>query len=245
MKFSEIITKSLGASIFLALVIFAFSFEVDAQERDRVVPPSKTTNKDNKTRPTTQIPASPRSGRQVLTNEIEVKESPQSLVRKTSQSQIRTVSKAPTSKPTARRSIAYSATAQSMMFNSIRKKIGIPYRLGTQGPNRYDCSGFVWKVFQEAGMPFTRTSAREFWRTFEPVYGDDRFEFGTLVFFNRLGHVGIVVNEEGFYHASSSKGVTYSKFAGYWSKRIVGYRRIPVANFGWDNNFEDEDPDNN
>jgi hypothetical protein len=60
-----------------------------------------------------------------------------------------------------------------------------------------------------------------------------------------LGHVGIVVNEEGFYHASSSKGVTYSKFAGYWSKRIVGYRRIPGANLGWDNNFEDEDPDNN
>ena len=39
--------------------------------------------------------------------------------------------------------------------------------------------------------------------------------------------VGIVADENGFYHASSSKGITYSPFKGYWEKRIVGYRRIP------------------
>ena len=79
----------------------------------------------------------------------------------------------------------------------------------------------------------TRTSARVYWKEFEPVKGDERFEFGTLVFFNRLGHVGIVVDEKGFYHASTSKGVTYSKFAGYWSRRIVGYRRVPIAAPKW------------
>lgn len=76
------------------------------------------------------------------------------------------------------------------------------------------------------------------WKVFTPVYGKDRFEFGTLVFLNRLGHVGIVADENGFYHASSSKGITYSKFAGYWSKRIVGYRRVPFSRYSFENSFE-------
>jgi peptidoglycan endopeptidase LytE len=110
---------------------------------------------------------------------------------------------------------------------SIQAKVGIPYLLGTEGPNRYDCSGFIWKVFQEAGINFDRTSARAMWDEFEPVEGNDRYKFGTLVFLNKLGHIGIVVDENGFYHASSSKGITYSPFKGYWEKRIVGFRRIP------------------
>jgi len=60
----------------------------------------------------------------------------------------------------------------------------------------------------------------------EEVYGDDRFKFGTLVFLNGLGHMGIVADENGFYHASSSKGITYSPFKGYWSSRIVGFRKL-------------------
>jgi hypothetical protein len=67
------------------------------------------------------------------------------------------------------------------------------------------------------------------WAESEPVYGDDRFKFGTLVFFNSLGHIGIVADENGFYQASSSKGITWSPFAGYWSGRIVGYRRLNAA----------------
>jgi len=67
----------------------------------------------------------------------------------------------------------------------------------------------------------------------EPVTGDERFKFGTLVFMNGLGHMGIVADENGFYHASSSKGITYSTFKGYWENRITGFRRltasVPVA----------------
>jgi cell wall-associated NlpC family hydrolase len=109
--------------------------------------------------------------------------------------------------------------------NSINSKIGIPYRYGSTGPNRYDCSGFVWAVFSESGMviPLERT---EPWSASIPVDGDDRYKFGTLVFLNRLGHIGIVADENGFYHASSSKGITYSPFKGYWEKRIVGFRRM-------------------
>ena len=115
----------------------------------------------------------------------------------------------------------------SKLLQGIQSRWGIPYRLGSTGPNRYDCSGFVWSVFNDAGIYFERSSARTYWSEFEPVDGDERYRFGTLVFFNKLGHVGIVTDENGFYHASSSKGITYSPFKGYWEKRIVGYRRIP------------------
>jgi cell wall-associated NlpC family hydrolase len=247
MKFSALISKHLSTSIIFAIAFILFSSDINAQDRERVIkkPP---VSQERQIRPTTQIPVSPNSSKPSLTNEIVVtkKETPQSLIRKTSQSQIRTRPKAENSEARntissiAVKSNAYSAVTRAMMMNSIRNKYGIRYRLGTQGPNAYDCSGFIWKVFYESGIRFTRTSAREFWRTFEPVYGDDRFEFGTLVFFNRLGHVGIVADRNGFYHASSSKGVTYSKFEGYWAKRIVGFRRIPLSDYSLENMINEE-----
>ncbi len=232
MKFSAI-KSPVSLSLFFIIAILSFSNTINAQDRERVVTRDSDNQTDEqRTRPTTRIPSN--SNRTTLTNEIVVKkrETPQDLVRKTSQS-TPTSDKVNSDKKTinknnpANRSF-YSATTRALMMRSIQNKIGIRYRLGTQGPYNYDCSGFVWKVFQESGISFTRTSARQFWHTFEPVSGDERFQFGTLVFFNRLGHVGIVADSEGFYHASSSKGVTYSKFAGYWEKRIVGYRRIPL-----------------
>lgn len=121
---------------------------------------------------------------------------------------------------------AYNSSQSAGMMRGIQSRLGIPYRYGATGPNRYDCSGFVWAVFQDAGIDFERTSARSLWAASEPVTGDERYKFGTLVFLNRLGHIGIVADENGFFHASSSKGITYSTFKGYWENRIVGFRRL-------------------
>lgn len=118
---------------------------------------------------------------------------------------------------------------ERQMLAAIGERIGTPYRMGATGPNRYDCSGFVWSVFQEAGIDFERSSARSLWQWFAPAVEGEKFKFGTLVFFNNLNHVGIVADENGFFHASSSKGVVYSRFGEYWSKRITGFRRVPLA----------------
>ena len=115
------------------------------------------------------------------------------------------------------------------MLTAIEERLGTPYRMGTEGPNRFDCSGFVWSVFQQAGVSFERTSVRNFWHEFAPPTEDEKYKFGTLVFFNNLHHVGIVVDQNGFYHASTSRGVVYSRFDDYWTKRINGFRRVPLA----------------
>ena len=118
---------------------------------------------------------------------------------------------------------------ESSMLAAIEQRLGVPYRLGATGPNRYDCSGFVWSVFQQAGVGFERSTARSLWQGFTPPTDGEKFKFGTLVFFNNLHHVGIVVDENGFYHASTSRGVVYSRFDDYWTKRISGFRRVPMA----------------
>ena len=118
---------------------------------------------------------------------------------------------------------------EQTMLAAIEERLGTPYRMGTEGPYRYDCSGFVWSVFQQAGVAFERTSARTLWNDFAPPTAEEKYKFGTLVFFNNLRHVGIVVDENGFYHASTSRGVVYSRFDEYWTKRLSGFRRVPLA----------------
>ncbi len=204
----------------LIVAFFAVSGTLAQESRPRVVRSgdSRPTSNPTVNRPVVTVQ---NTSRPVLTNDVNVQPAQaQPLVKKTGSTR-------PLIEASATKSV-YTGGVVSNMLQSIKNKYGIPYRLGTTGPNRYDCSGFVWSVFNEAGVYFDRSSARSYWAQFEPVSGDERFKFGTLVFFNKLGHVGIVADENGFYHASSSKGITYSRFAGYWEKRIVGFRRVPV-----------------
>jgi len=122
--------------------------------------------------------------------------------------------------------MVYASATSLAIMRGIQERFGIPYLYGSTGPNRYDCSGFVWSVFHDAGIDFTRANVRNLWANGITVTGDERFKFGTLVFLNGLGHMGIVADENGFYHASSSKGITYSPFKGYWENRIVGFKRL-------------------
>jgi cell wall-associated NlpC family hydrolase len=117
---------------------------------------------------------------------------------------------------------------ESQLLAAIDERLGTPYRWGATGPTRYDCSGFVWSIFQATGINFERASARNLWARFEPAPVEEQFKFGTLVFFSNLKHVGVVADEHGFYHASRHHGVIYSKFDDYWVKRIDGFRRVPA-----------------
>lgn len=71
---------------------------------------------------------------------------------------------------------------RQLLTLGITERLGAPYVYGASGPYYYDCSGFVWSVFQSAGIPFERASARTFWSEFQPVKPGEEFKFGTLVF---------------------------------------------------------------
>jgi hypothetical protein len=122
-----------------------------------------------------------------------------------------------------------AAESASLLEQAILAKIGTPYRLFGMDESGYDCSGLVWKVFSEIGFSFTRMPARALWQTLPEATSDQLTQFGTLVFFNGLSHVGIVRDAYSFYHASTSQGVVLSPLTGYWEKRITGYRVVPPA----------------
>ncbi len=203
--------KSLCFSASIVLISSAAAF---SQQRPRVVP-----NQPTESRPINQ-PPSQNSKRPTLTSQIVITQKTPTLVKKTGSSQ--PINHLPI--PSAVKS--YSASLNQQLLRAIQIRVGIPYRYGSTGPNAFDCSGLVWSVFYDAGFSFERSSAKTLWQNSVEVAGEDRYKFGTLVFFNKLGHIGIVFDESGFYHASSSHGVTYSRFDGYWSKRIVGFRRL-------------------
>lgn len=117
---------------------------------------------------------------------------------------------------------------EQTLLSAIDSRLGSPYVWGATGPYVFDCSGFVWSSFREIGINFTRMSARNLWSIFPAPHEEEKFKFGTLVFFNGLTHVGIVADEHGFYHASRHKGVVYQPFTDYYLKRIDGFRRVPL-----------------
>lgn len=129
--------------------------------------------------------------------------------------------------PAPSKSASAELRFQTQLFGAIESHLGAPYRFNTTGPNTFDCSGLVWRAFNDIGVNFTRGPARSYWAVFEAPPADHQFKAGTLVFFSGLTHVGIVADEKGFYHASRRNGVIYSPFSEYWLSRIDGFRRVP------------------
>lgn len=118
---------------------------------------------------------------------------------------------------------------EASIYDAIMNRLGAPYRSNGTDERGYDCSGFVWSVFQEAGIDISRMSARTLWQTLPEATEEEATQFGTLVFFKGVNHVGIVRDEYSFYHASTSQGVVRSFYSGYWGDRVIGFRRVPLA----------------
>src|ERR1051325_3362699 len=41
---------------------------------------------------------------------------------------------------------------ESQLMSAIDQRLGTPYRWGATGPDRYDCSGFVWAIYNATGI---------------------------------------------------------------------------------------------
>ena len=121
-----------------------------------------------------------------------------------------------------------STRFEQLLASAIESRLGAPYIWGATGPRGFDCSGFVWSSFQQVGIRFDRESARVLWTRFAPATEPEEHKFGTLVFFSGLTHIGIVADQNGFYHASRHHGVVYAPFNKYWLARIDGFRRVPM-----------------
>jgi hypothetical protein len=108
--------------------------------------------------------------------------------------------------------------------------LGRPYSFGGIGSPAFDCSGFVCRVYAEAGYGLPRVS-RDQARAGVTV-PIDRIQPGDLLFFaddgEPISHVGIYLGDNELVHASSGRGeVTVSELDTVWFRdRLVGARRV-------------------
>lgn len=111
-----------------------------------------------------------------------------------------------------------------------RSFVGYPYVYGGNGPNSFDCSGFVLYVYKHFGYSFSR-GAQEQYNDGMHV-GMDELIPGDLVFFSGNGsyitHVGLYLGNGEFVHASNpTRGVVIDTlWSGYYKSHFWGGCRI-------------------
>jgi hypothetical protein len=109
--------------------------------------------------------------------------------------------------------------------------LGYPYVYGGNGPNSFDCSGFVLYCYKHFGYSFSRRASQQ--------YNDGvkvsrkNLKPGDLVFFsgsgaNYITHVGLYLGNGEFIHAANpSRGVVLDTLqSGYYDRYYYGACRI-------------------
>ena len=117
---------------------------------------------------------------------------------------------------------------------------GYPYVYGGNGPNSFDCSGFVLYVYRHFGYSFSRGAEEQFMDGQNKGYAVSNSKDlrpGDLVFFSNskgvnisnssfrsINHVGLYLGDGEFIHASNpTRGVVIDKlFTGYYSNHFWG-----------------------
>lgn len=109
--------------------------------------------------------------------------------------------------------------------------LGIPYVFGGVDRSGFDCSGFIYYLFNDYyGVPIENMTANQYYDLSASI--EDFPQEGDLVFFtqkknNTAHHVGVMVNDYEFAHASSSKGITITPLNNsYWKPRIIGFGKL-------------------
>lgn len=105
--------------------------------------------------------------------------------------------------------------------------IGKPYRSGAKGPDAFDCSGFVYYIFKQSRIVLPVTAEGLLRMGYQ--ISRDSVQPGDLVFFkiSKDLHLGIMLNNREFVHASKSRGVTVDDVdSSYWRRNLLSFRAV-------------------
>ncbi len=125
-----------------------------------------------------------------------------------------------------------STAAGEELVSYAAQFLGTPYVYGGNGPNSFDCSGFVKYVYSHFGYSINRTASTQL--NNGTAVSKDQLQPGDIVFFRNkndshaASHVGIYVGGETFIHASSdTRVVEYSSLVtSNNAKKYIAARRI-------------------
>lgn len=122
-------------------------------------------------------------------------------------------------------------SATNKLVAIAKSVIGVPYVYAGTTKSGFDCSGFVYYVFNAAGIKIDRLSSAGYYEEGSKV---DKPKVGDLVFFEKtdpattgISHMGIYLGNNEFIHSSSSKGVDISSLEStYYKEHFVGFKRL-------------------
>lgn len=122
-----------------------------------------------------------------------------------------------------------SSSLGQQIASYAQKYLGYPYVWGGNGPNSFDCSGFVKYIYGQFGITINRTATAQMSNGYS--VSRDNLAPGDLVFFygdGGIGHVGMYIGGGKFIHASNpTDGVIITDLSVSWySSRYAGARRI-------------------
>ena len=125
--------------------------------------------------------------------------------------------------------------AKKVLVNAVEVSLPLldtPYVWAGATKEGFDCSGFIYYVFNEAGLNIPRLDTigmhTNSFNVDEPIPGD-------LVFFENtyrsgISHAGIYLGEGKFIHAASQKVEVSSIDSVYWKDKFTGFKRFNQLN---------------
>ncbi|RST77099.1 peptidoglycan endopeptidase [Siminovitchia acidinfaciens] len=124
-----------------------------------------------------------------------------------------------------------SQPVQSKVGNVVtaaKQHLGVKYVWGGTTPAGFDCSGFIYYAFKQAGQNISRTSADGY---FNRSYYVKTPQPGDLVFFENtykrgISHLGIFLGGNQFIHAGNNGVEIASLSNSYWKSKFNGYKRF-------------------
>lgn len=117
--------------------------------------------------------------------------------------------------------------SRASVLRSAIDLMGKPYKGGGRGPDAFDCSGLVYYAYKKTGVTLPVT-AEEQGKSGAEVPRESVLP-GDLVIFKikRDFHVGIMLNDKEFIHASKSRGVAIDDLSlPYWTRSLQGFRSV-------------------
>lgn len=113
------------------------------------------------------------------------------------------------------------------ILEQARSYLGAPYVYGGADSTGFDCSGLAWRVFNDHGIPISRTVSAMA-EEGEPVPRDSLAPGDILLFENPV-HTGIYLGGGEFIHCSSwrDRGVVITPIDhSNYARRYAGARRV-------------------
>jgi len=123
-----------------------------------------------------------------------------------------------------------SADDRQKLAKTAEQYIGAPYKYGGLSAKGFDCSGLVYYIYKEAlGWKLPRNTDDLYDCSYMIDYRHARA--GDFTFFKigsgKINHIGMMINEYQFIHASKSSGVIVSDFGSeYYRNYFTGIRRL-------------------